>query len=82
MNILYCEKMSQMNNLIDAQKQIIQKNESKLENLLKKLDELTTINKMKSTEISKLKYENSSLKDEVINYFFDFLKFYLLTNAG
>ena len=54
-----------MNNLIETQKQIMSKNEKKIDNLLKKLDELTMINNSKSSEISKLKYENSSLKDEV-----------------
>ena len=54
-----------MNNLIETQKQIMSKNEKKIDNLLKKLDELTMINNSKSSEISKLKYENFSLKDEV-----------------
>jgi len=64
-NLLYSEKINQMSNLIETQKQILAKNEKKTDNLLKKLDELTMINNSKSVEISKLKYENSSLKDEV-----------------
>ena len=64
-NLMYCEKINQMSNLIDAQKQVLSKNEKKTDSLLRKLDELTGISNTKSSEISKLKYENLSLRDEV-----------------
>ena len=67
-NALYCEKINQMNNLIDSQKQFLNKNEKKMEGLLKKLDEFAMVNNGKSSEISKLKYENLSLRDEVLFY--------------
>lgn len=54
-----------MGTLVEAQKQIIQKNEKKIESLIKKIDELASSNKLKADEISKLKYETSSLKNEV-----------------
>ena len=50
---------------METQRHVITKNEKKTQNLLKKLDELTMANNTKSTEISKLKYENSSLRNEV-----------------
>lgn len=54
-----------MASLIETQKQIIQKSEKKIESLLKKIDELAALNKSKADEISRLKYETSSLKNEV-----------------
>lgn len=57
-----------MGTLVEAQKQIIQKNEKKIESLIKKIDELASSNKLKADEISKLKYETSSLKNEVYEF--------------
>lgn len=64
-NVLFAEKIAQMADFIETQKQIMSKNEKKIDNLLRKLDEMTMINNSKSAEISKLRYENSSLRDEV-----------------
>lgn len=54
-----------MNELIETQRHVITKNDKKMQNLIKKLDELNLTNNTKSSEISKLKYENSSLRNEV-----------------